>query len=989
MPTKRDIVELLKRHELAEISESFDLNPPDWVHKDGLVETVSSSRRATLDKFLSLLKRDRLKELCREFDLDDSGRSKDEIANRLIKGGATSKSRSRKKRTPLPMPPSPVQPQGSGRISRSKARKKKRKSMPMPPSPVQQPQGSRRTTNSSSSTSRKQRRKPPARRQKVGKMELGDGADEHPSWLRQSSFSVPPRGALPVPDIVRDESELFEHQQEAVDKLIAWNEDKENKSGILVLPTGAGKTRIAVTFALRECIPDKRVLWLAHREELLDQALTTFLKLSGNASRPFDLAQFRQGAKHEDEADLFVGSIDMIKFEVGGRLKNLDRLLDASGGFDLVVVDECHHAPAGGWYRLLTELKNRCRRAPRLLGLTATPTRNVDREKGRLWSMFDWKTIHEVPVPEMIKRGVLARPALTPVDTEREFEADEKEKKHFDNFKDIPPSLANKIAADEARNNLVLNTYLEKKKEWGSSLLFAQNIEQARHLAGQLRSNGVAAVEVFGSTEKEERKQATEDFRKGKLDVLVNCQLFTEGTDIPGVHSVFLARPTRSQTLFSQMVGRGMRGPEIGGTKQCNVVTFNDSISGLMDDYLKKPWSDEAALFRSIGLPVPEEPQHEEIELDKESRERAAIPDARQEQIGHLVQLLRDLNSGVVDEIPEQVPLVGWWWCEMHGTRRYLPIFRQESDLIQEWMSKVIIALGYRDPNVSLKGLDDLIWTSKQSCKNFADMAVKANQIDNSTPSYVNLADLLTRPDDDENYLKWASDQAREMAQALESTKDITHDAIEQSMHIAPSSSSPIGSIQQEMQNPRWELVIPLSRLGYSVAYADGELHKAEVRSIEEGVIRFDPPLGQEASRGGAKRLINVELNTKMDVSSASDEILEVLNENERITCFDFALDVAIADGKLRPEEVDALEMIGKKLEVPLDTVYGRLERYAHLEVGVVKKSNPDHVLCPKCGRRWPESYKFCPDCAGFLGVDGSSDVEMASNNSTGNRLPK
>ncbi len=506
-----------------------------------------------------------------------------------------------------------------------------------------------------------------------------------PSWWTDTYFRVSP-DANPPEGLSRMDRPLFEHQQDSVRSLTKWWSHPSKRAGVLCLPTGGGKTRTAVNFVLSEATKKGKILWLTHREELMNQAIGTFLESAGDAEGSFTMGRFAAGhLKVQAPVDVLVASIPTLAIKRSKRLHYLDQVLRQQGDFALIVVDECHHGTARTWKRLIEELQVRCPNI-KLLGLSATPTRNAKEEHPAFWKLFDG-IVHEVQLVDLIHRRVLAKPKVETIDTGVEFSANLNEKAAFAHFNDLPVSLVNRICADEGRNNKVVSAFVEGQAEWGSTLIFAATVEQGRYITRKLREAGVAADEVYGDSRAAQRKQVVQAFRDGRIQAVVNCGLFTEGTDLPGVQTVFLARPTRSKILFRQMVGRGLRGPKIGGSEECTVVAFFDEVSGLVKESLASCFRDEheAAMALGIGAVAASDPPG----ADESEQEVDDVPPEDDDGIKGLEDELRALvrENVTTDGGSVTSSLLGWWEAVRGGRRAFLPVFDDVAEAINGFVS--------------------------------------------------------------------------------------------------------------------------------------------------------------------------------------------------------------------------------------------------------------------------------------------------------------
>ena len=380
------------------------------------------------------------------------------------------------------------------------------------------------------------------------------------------------------------------YQVEAWDKLRAHNAEAEatgSFQGLLVMPTGSGKTFTAVHWLLKNVIArGGRVLWLAHRHELLTHAGAEFQRLA-ELARPKERLRVRivSGAhcattQIDPADDVVVASVASLarRPEIAGRMIEDKRLF--------VVVDEAHHAPAKSYRDIIDNLKQQ--KTWRILGLTATPTRTMEGERPILGKLFGDRILFQVGLRQLIEQGTLARPIPVHVKTKAEVEegVTEDDQKHYRRFGDISEEWLDRIAKLTQRNKVIVDHYLQHKDKYGRTLIFAINVHHAALLAKDLQDRGVRADYVASYRPDEtdgDPMTLMQRFRDGELDVLVNVQMVTEGVDVPKIQTVFLTRPTASEILIRQMIGRGMRGEKAGGTKDVYLVSFQDHWNRFRD----------------------------------------------------------------------------------------------------------------------------------------------------------------------------------------------------------------------------------------------------------------------------------------------------------------------------------------------------------------------------------------------------------------------
>ena len=395
----------------------------------------------------------------------------------------------------------------------------------------------------------------------------------------------------------------YEHQKKAMEALDKINKE-ESYSTLVVLPTGGGKTYTASMWLLKNAIDKKKkILWIAHRQMLLDQAAESFQKFAYTEVVPH-ISSFRfrivSGASsHERTIDIKADDNLLIisKDSIGRNIDRLDKWLEGEKELYLVV-DEAHHSTAKTYRKVINYVKDKVPNL-KLIGLTATPFRTAEEEQGLLGKIYsdgvsdgqvvrgDIGITYQIGLKELINRQILSKPIFESYFTEENYgdslglESWERIQ-YLDN---LPEGIASQMAESAARNKLIVETYKEKQDEYGQTIVFAVNVIHAIQLSALFNKAGIKSDFVVSdirdgvtgvTVSREDNERKLEAYRNGELQVLVNVNILTEGVDLPKTKTVFLARPTVSSILMTQMVGRALRGTAAGGTSSAYIVSFID-----------------------------------------------------------------------------------------------------------------------------------------------------------------------------------------------------------------------------------------------------------------------------------------------------------------------------------------------------------------------------------------------------------------------------
>ena len=337
--------------------------------------------------------------------------------------------------------------------------------------------------------------------------------------------------------------ELKEHQKAAL-KALEQMRDNSETIALLYHATGTGKTTTAVLDAKR-C--GGRVLFIAHTQELVDQAAKRFRELWVNTT----VGRYCEAIK-QPRAHVVCASVQSMAL-------HLEEFKDDD--FDYLIVDEAHHAAADTYQKVLAYFKPAF-----TLGLTATPERADDKS---ILEIFK-NTAHKLDIQTAVEIG-----ELVPVRCIRIHTNIDLSKVRFNSVQYNIRDLESKIYVPE-RNKLIVDTWMQYVKD-KRTVVFCASVKHAEQIAELFRGKGIQAAAVSGGMKKSERMEFQEKFVHREIQVLCACDLLNEGWDCPEIEVLFMARPTMSKVLYTQQLGRGMR--LYAGKESLMVFDFVDNAS--------------------------------------------------------------------------------------------------------------------------------------------------------------------------------------------------------------------------------------------------------------------------------------------------------------------------------------------------------------------------------------------------------------------------
>lgn len=349
---------------------------------------------------------------------------------------------------------------------------------------------------------------------------------------------------------------LRDYQNEVIESCLNVIQSGPKRFGVS-LATGGGKTVIFTNLIkkLLDKDPSFKTLLLVHRRELAQQAMITMRKFMPNLKIQLDM-----GKNHYDPtqpANVVVGSVQSVY----NRLDSYSNEND----IDMLIVDEAHHIVAKTYMQILKHFRCDTKNAKvPVIGFSAT----FERADNIALSQALDEIIYHRGILEMISDKWLCEGKFTTVSVDVDLDNVQQ------TANDFQLTALSKVLNRPEINQIVLNTYLQKRQTSNikSTLLFATDKKHVKTLNELFQQNGIKSQYLTSDFKTSDRDQIIQDFKDGKTEVLMNCGILTEGTDIPNIDCILLCRPTKSRTLLVQMIGRGLR---LHHNKEyCHIVDF-------------------------------------------------------------------------------------------------------------------------------------------------------------------------------------------------------------------------------------------------------------------------------------------------------------------------------------------------------------------------------------------------------------------------------
>lgn len=426
----------------------------------------------------------------------------------------------------------------------------------------------------------------------------------------------------------------YPYQVEMLEALAAERTVHDRHRNLVVAATGTGKTVVAALDyrALTDAAPEgtqPSLLFVAHRKEILEQSLRTYREVLADANFG---ELYVGGTRPERWRHVFASVQSLHSYGV----ENIP-----PGSFDIVVIDEFHHAEAVTYRRILDRLQ-----PTELLGLTATPER-ADGTDVR--SFFGGRTAVELRLWDALSAELLCPFHYFAVTDGTDLRTVTWKQGRYDETE-----LSNVYTGNDRRARVILGQVRDKVLDPGSmrALGFCVSVAHAEFMARTFSEAGIPARAVSGATRQDERERALSDLRERRVNALFAADLFNEGLDLPDIDTVLFLRPTESATVFLQQLGRGLR-----QTRDKAVLTVLDFVG-----YQRKEFrwdlklraltgQTRRGLERDIQTGFPFLPSGCQIVLDKTSQE-VVLGNVRSQVASRWPQLVAELRSYGDQDLP-------------------------------------------------------------------------------------------------------------------------------------------------------------------------------------------------------------------------------------------------------------------------------------------------------------------------------------------------
>jgi len=381
-------------------------------------------------------------------------------------------------------------------------------------------------------------------------------------------------------------NEMFKYQSDIYHRALPLIK-KYDQRFIIQVPTGGGKTKLAMELVCNQLNSknDKKILWIADRKELCEQATEAFEQIWRHKGKK-KISLNRCWEKYNLISNIKGSTIIVASIDKVLSLKKKNVKINA----DIIIFDEAHHASAKKYRSAIIFAS---KQGTRTIGLTATPGRsyNDEKENEELSQMFDDTLLRiletktqngkkQGAIVYLQSMGILSKPIRKPeiIIPKLKKIFTSKELKKIENKTDYSLNDLEKIGKNHIRNITIIKKLIEIAKTGKQILFFGTTVSQSKLMYAAMKHLGFSGAHIDGNTIPEFRRDSINKFKNSKIQILFNNQVLATGFDAPSVEVIFIARPTKSPVLLLQMIGRGMRGKNVGGTETFDLYYVKDGV---------------------------------------------------------------------------------------------------------------------------------------------------------------------------------------------------------------------------------------------------------------------------------------------------------------------------------------------------------------------------------------------------------------------------
>ena len=376
-----------------------------------------------------------------------------------------------------------------------------------------------------------------------------------------------------------------------------------NLKAIVHMPTGSGKTKTTIATLLQhnlktQFLNQNFIIWLAHSDELCDQAKDSFeelWRLYGTGDMPL----IRLKDQKLNEISILSGGIIICTYSKLHRMRvnmNGAKILETIRNKSMfIVADEAHMVPALTFTESIEFISKLD--FTFLIGLSATPGGYYVDQTEKLSNYFlknkititdddDKELEGDEPINFLQKQGVLSYIKTHQVKTDFNFEfTPEEQERILNSFEEgLSPELIKKMGEDVERNICIFGELSNLYEQNLSTIVFACSLKHTKLLHKICILSGMKVSKIDDKTSSQNRKKIVQDFKNKEIKIIFNYGVLSTGFDAPGTEAIMIARPTTSPVIYSQMLGRGLRGPKFGGKTECLLIDLKDNLLGLPDE---------------------------------------------------------------------------------------------------------------------------------------------------------------------------------------------------------------------------------------------------------------------------------------------------------------------------------------------------------------------------------------------------------------------